>query len=103
MYHVTHELYSQEHITIHHPFPQFPQRAHNHCIDVTELCLFCILFFFHSNRSVQKCDLFLFKISNTKLQTRFLRRYRTKPDTALRFRSLELHRPLSFAWWTNTR
>jgi hypothetical protein len=29
-------------ITLEHPFPQFPQRAHNHFIDVTELCLFCI-------------------------------------------------------------
>jgi hypothetical protein len=28
------------------PFPQFPQGAHNHFIDVTELYLFCILFFF---------------------------------------------------------
>jgi hypothetical protein len=32
-------------ITLHHPFPQFPQCAHNQFIDVTELCLFCILFF----------------------------------------------------------
>jgi hypothetical protein len=31
--------------------------------------------FFHSNRSVQKCDLFLFNILNTKLQTHFLGRY----------------------------
>jgi hypothetical protein len=28
--------------------------------------------FFHSNRSVQKCDLFLFKILNIKLQKHFI-------------------------------
>jgi hypothetical protein len=35
----------QKHITLHHPFSPFPQCAPNHFIDVTKLCLFCILFF----------------------------------------------------------
>jgi hypothetical protein len=30
------------HISLHHPFPQ---RTHNHFIDATEPCLYCILFF----------------------------------------------------------
>jgi hypothetical protein len=77
--------------TLHHPFPQFPQRAHNHFIDVTELCSFCIYFFFHSNRSVQKCNLFLFNIFNTKLQTYFLKRYRTKSNTALESKAAFVH------------
>jgi hypothetical protein len=80
----------QEDITLHHPFSHFPQRAYNHFIDVTELCLFCI-FFFHSNRSVQKCDLFLFKILKTKLQTDFLGRYRTKLNTVLESKAAFVH------------
>jgi hypothetical protein len=71
----------QENITLHHPFSQFPQRAHNYFIDVTELFLLYFIFF-HSNRSVKKCDSFLFKILNTKLPTHFPRRYRTKPNIA---------------------
>jgi hypothetical protein len=42
--HVIHELYRQKYTTLHHPFPQ---RADNHFIDVTELCL-CILYFIFS-------------------------------------------------------
>jgi hypothetical protein len=69
-----------------------PQHAHHHFIDVTEFCLFCMYFiFFHSNRSAQKCDLFLFKSLNTKLQTRFPRRYRTKPNTTLESKAAFVH------------
>jgi hypothetical protein len=42
---VTLSGHHQEHITLHHPFPQFPQLEHKHFIGVTELCLFFILFF----------------------------------------------------------
>jgi hypothetical protein len=51
-----------------------------------------VFYLFHSNRSVQKCDLLLFKMSNTKLQkTHFLRRYRTKPNTALESKASFVH------------
>jgi hypothetical protein len=40
--------------------------------------VYFVFYFFHSNRFVQKCDSFLFKILNTKLHTHFLRRCRTK-------------------------
>jgi hypothetical protein len=42
-------------------------------------------------RSVQKCDLFLFKILNTNLQTHFLRRYRTKQNTTLESKAAFVH------------
>jgi hypothetical protein len=61
----------QEHITLHHPFPQY-----NYFIDVTELCLFCIFFSLHTD-SISK------EVSNkTKYSTREYGR----------FRSLELYR-----------
>jgi hypothetical protein len=53
--------------------------------------VYFVCFFFHSNRFVRKCDLFLFKILNTKLQTRFLRRYQTKPNTALESKAAFVH------------
>jgi hypothetical protein len=73
-------------ITLHHPFTQFPQRAHNHFIDVTELCLFCILFFRNNT-----CDLYLFKILTTKLRIHFQRKYRTKQNTALESKAAFVH------------
>jgi hypothetical protein len=62
----------QEHITLHHPLPQFPQRAHSHFIDVTGLCLFCILFFFHRNRSSKKV-IFLFLSKEVLKKTKYSR------------------------------
>jgi ATP-binding cassette subfamily C (CFTR/MRP) protein 4 len=44
-----------------------------------------VFYFFPCKRSVQKCDQFLLKSLDTKLQTHFLRRYRTKSNTALAF------------------
>jgi hypothetical protein len=70
---------------------------HNfHNVHITTLLtlqnfVYFVFFFFHSNRSVQKSDLFLFKIWNTKLQTHFLGRYGTKPNTASENKAAFVH------------
>jgi hypothetical protein len=99
-------------IIFHYPLPQ---RAHNHFIDVTELCLFCIYFFsIATDPSEHVIYLFiyllysiLFKVLKSKLQTlHFLRRYRTKANTVLESKAVFVHLNcivISCASWTNTQ
>jgi hypothetical protein len=49
-------------------------RTHNHFIDVTEVCLLCILFSSIATDPSKNVIFFLFEILNTKLQTHFLKR-----------------------------
>jgi hypothetical protein len=44
-----------------------------------------------SNKHLNVIDLFLFKVLNTKLQTHFLKRYQTKPNTALEVKAAFVH------------
>jgi hypothetical protein len=76
----------------HHPFPQFPQRAHSHLINVTEFCLFCILFFSIATDQAKKEIYFYLKF---RMQSYRL----TESKTA--FVHLNCIHSLSSASWTN--